>query len=430
VSTPEKVLKERMKEDKRLKKLKNKLEKKYKAGKIDQATYMKELHKIGFVTQKEVLDDFRKVLREEIDRLEKYEMGVVDDDLAPEDAEPSSATEAEDLYGDELLEKPISELEFKRPKDFGVEKKKSYDEKKIASEAIYEDEVEVVDEEAADWNFEDSDLELDEDADEVVPDVDVVKIDRRSGVLEYDEIKHADFSDVKIMDSYDQAAEVGVSRKRKKKRKRAKAKEPPKEVGEEDVEVEFELEEEPELTEAERIILEMEEDSDEQLDLEEVFIPDVESTIKSKRAVPSRKKETPEIMWEADQEDKVWLKNRFLEEIEALKSRRQKWRNERSARLKAAKEKLMEDKEIEKWHLVKLMHETVLVKVGGKLRKQKKEVWKVRVVGRGARGEGRKAKDEERKAKGEGRKEKRKEERKGKKRKKKEKKDEEEIEWD
>jgi hypothetical protein len=184
-----------------------------------------------------------------------------------------------------------------------------------------------------------------------------------------------------IMDQLEHAAVLGEEpRRRKKKMKKSRRRK--------------EVEPEPELTETEKLIKDMEKAPEEELDLDSVFIPDIESTMKKGKV---------DIMWESDEEDLVWLDKRFSEEAELLKLKHLKWRLETRRKKKEAAlrmKKYMEQK-AEDWELVKITQEHILVRIGGKLRKKKREIWKVKIKAAIKKskkeGERKRVKEEERK---------------------------------
>jgi hypothetical protein len=371
---PDKVIKERLKEEKRLEKQKMKLEKKFRSGKIDEVTYRQELAKIGYVTQKDLVEDFKRMIQEEIDYLESLDVngqeGAGGSESPPPPPPPPPPPDiGDDPYSDDYMKAfagedagtkaakkdapPIPDLDFKPPED-------------------YEPEYEELSEDMADWELDEDDIddefeddaddedEFEDDADDEDDfidedhshDIDEVPIDRREGVLAYEDIKKADFEHARVMDSYQQATVLGETGKRRRKKKR-KAK----------------VVVEEELSEAEKLMREFEKEPEEQLDLDEVFIPDVASTIKSKKVSPKASKaKAPSIMWEADGEDKQWLEKRLLEETARLAELHRAWR---------MRKKL--GGEIPEWEVYRLVKKTATVKKGKKSVKKKIEVWKVRV---------------------------------------------------
>jgi hypothetical protein len=388
LADPGRVIKNQKRDDRRREKLKIKLEKKYQAGKITKDEYMAALHKIGYVTQQELLDDFKKMIREEIEYLEGLD-GL--EDSGNGDARGSEAplpTDAKSLYGSELNDENLGGPDpDQRPLGYGEDgslPRPPPPPPPPTPEDDDEEEYEEIPEEMAEWDFDDVDEDYDDEEDDEddeyedeeeeeeeedegpgKPFTDFVKVDQRSGVVDYSDIKMFDGTDAKVMDSYDSATEVGAEKKQKKRKKRRKER-PPKE--------EAPVEPEPELTEAEKLIMEMEADTEEEpLDLGEVLIPDMVSTMKSEKETGKVNRVLAEIMWEADEEDRVWLQNKFLEEIEALKVR---LRERREAEAKA-KADMLKSPEIDDWDIVKVSSKVVKIKKGKRVRKVRREIWKV-----------------------------------------------------
>lgn len=377
---PDSYDRERQKEDRRREKLREKLEKKYRSGRIDQATYIAELHNIGYVTQKELVDDFRKMIQEEISYLESLEAkeNETKDTKVKQTPRPPPPPPPppKEYFGPEDLYRPTDDS-IKTGKPADEDDRKQTDDNDEGPEEFSSD--------MADWEFEDmgngigltndndnKDVRIKEAKTEVTENGEVIiRVDRNTGVLEYDDSKNMDFADAQIMDSFKSAEVVGSGGKKKKKRKR-KSDKGGENGGDADIG--------PELSEAERLVIDTDLDEEEQLDLEEVLIPDIESTLKT-NVVSSRKRSKPTILWEADREDRVWLEKRFNEEAVLLRERWNTWKTRKHAL--AAKGKVNSKKvkgaAMEDWELVKLVHETVLKRIKGKLKKVEKEKWKARL---------------------------------------------------
>jgi hypothetical protein len=386
LADPGRVLKDQKRDDRRREKLKIKLEKKYQAGKITKDEYMAALHKIGYVTQQELLDDFKKMIREEIEYLEGLE-GTENGEAGG--AAPPLPTDAKSLYGSELNDENLGGPDpDQRPLGYGEDgslpRPPPPPPPPPPPDDDDEEEYEEISEEMAEWDFDDVDEDYEDEEDDDYEDddeyedeeeeedegpgkpfTDFVKVDQRSGVVDYSDIKMFDGTEAKVMDSYDTATEVGAEKKQKKRKKRRKER-PAKE--------EAPVKPEPELTETEKLIMEMEADTEEEpLDLGEVLIPDMVSTMKSEKETGKVNRVLAEIMWEADEEDRVWLQNKFLEEIEALKVRLSEKREAEAQ----AKAEALESADIEDWEIVKVSSKVVKVKKGKRVRKVRREIWKV-----------------------------------------------------
>jgi hypothetical protein len=333
------------------------------------------------------------MIRAEIERLEKFE----EENSPNGEAPPQPPVDSRTLYGIDMME------DFDPRKQMPLEpEQKSPPEE---SEPLPDD-IEELSEDMADWDFEEDDdeeeiadeadeyedeeeyddyedSEFDEDNGYHGPQTGTIKIDHRSGVVDYNEIKEMDFSRAQVMDAYKHAEEVGLEgddRRRRRKPDRRKRRERVAPRKKEVVK--------KELTEAEKLVKEMESDLDEKLDLEEMLIPDVPSTLKSKELEASEKKAAAEILWEADEEDKVWLQKRFLEEVDALKERR---RLEAESAKGAVVKEDVDESEVEDWRAYKLVGKKVTVEKDGKKTKERREIWKVK--------EGRKKEEGRRRAK-------------------------------